>query len=368
MKNHLKTKITGCLIGFLVVMNSCQKDNTYYSADDFGKVPKIDVHFHYFSMDARYMDYFNSVNFKVLSPNVDSGYPIDEQLRISHEIFQVHPETFAYLGTFSVEKFGQPDFASSTIERINECMEKGASGIKIWKNIGMELKDQNGRYVMADDPEFELVFKYLEINNIPLLAHLGEPRNCWLPEDEMTDPGDRSYYKNHPQYHMYLHPEMPSYEDQINARDNVLERYPNLVVIGAHLGSLEWNVNELAKRLDEFPMFKVDMSARIGHLKNQSVEDWDRVRNFMIRYQDRLLYGTDLAVGDESGQDFDSARERIHNRWMNHWMYLATDNTTDGVKGLMLPKAVIDKIYFTNADFFSVKSNRWEIKKFTESK
>ena len=352
MKYLRKCNRLGWFLGFLIVMTSCQKDEAYYTADDFGKVPKIDVHFHYFTMDARYVDYFNSVNFKVLSPNVDSGYPVDEQLRISYEIIQNYPETFGYLGTFSVEKFGQPDFASSTIEIINECMEKGAAGIKIWKNIGMELQDQDGRYVMADDPGFDPIFKYLESSNIPLLAHLGEPRNCWLPEEEMTDPGDRSYYKNNPQYHMYLHPEMPSYEDQINARDNILERYPNMVVIGAHLGSLEWNVDELAKRLDKFPMFKVDMSARIGHLKNQSVEDWERVRNFIIQYQDRLLYGTDLAVGGESGQDFNSTRERIHNRWMNHWKYLATDETIDSVKGLMLPKEVIDKIYYKNAAFF----------------
>ena len=69
---------------------------------------------------------------------------------------------------------------------------------------------------------------------------------------------------------MYLHPEMPSYEDQINARDNILAEYPGLDFIGAHLGSLEWNVDELARTLDRFPNMKVDMAARIGHLKNQS--------------------------------------------------------------------------------------------------
>jgi len=352
MKIQQKTILTGFLLVSLIVINSCQKDMGHYTLKDFEQVPKIDAHFHYFSMDPRYIEYFNSINFKVLSPNVDSGYPIDEQLKVSHEILQEYPESYAFLGTFSVENFGQPDFASSVIDQINECMKKGATGIKIWKNIGMELKDQEGRYIMADDPAFDPVYKYLEKEQIPIMAHLGEPRNCWLPLEEMTDSGDRSYYENHPQYHMYLHPEMPSYEDQINARDNILERYPNLVVIGAHLGSLEWNVDELAKRLDKFPIFKVDMSARIGHLRNQSAEDWERVRNFVIKYQDRLLYGTDLAAGEVKGQDFENAREMIHNRWMSHWKYLATDEEINGVKGLMLPKEVIDKIYYKNAEFF----------------
>ena len=351
MKNNLVCILKIYAFGFLVMITSCQTKQMSYTIDDFEKVPKIDAHFHYFTIDANYMEYVTSLNFKLLSPNVDSGYPLDEQLNLSEIIFKDHSQTYAFLGTFSVENFGQSDFTSMTIDRIDECMDKGASGIKIWKNIGMELLDQNGSYVMADDKEFEPVFKYLEENSIPLLAHLGEPRNCWLPEDEMTVAGDRAYYKNHPQYHMYLHPEMPSYEDQINARDKLLERYPDIIFIGAHLGSLEWNVDELAVRLDRFSNFKVDMAARIGHLRNQSVEDWDHVRNFLIKYQDRILYATDMSVSDVNPQDFNSKTESMYNHWMNDWMYLATDTTLNDIMGLKLPKKVIDKIYYENAEF-----------------
>ncbi len=66
---------------------------------------------------------------------------------------------------------------------------------------------------------------------------------------------------------MYLHPEFPSYEDQIKARDHMLEKHPDLKFIGAHLGSLEWSADELAKRLDKFPNMVVDMAARISHLQ-----------------------------------------------------------------------------------------------------
>ena len=351
MKNHRKNIIRLFIAGFIVLLTSCQNNKPNYTIDDFAKVPKIDAHFHYFSLDDRYMDYVASINFKLLSPNVDSGYPVDKQLEISEEIHKKHADRYAFLGAFSVENFGQQDFDASTIQVINECMEKGASGIKIWKNIGMELQDQDGRYVMADNPEFAPVFKYMEEHRIPLMAHLGEPKDCWLPEDEMTDAGDKSYYKNHPQYHMYLHPEMPTYEDQINARDTLLERYPEMIFIGAHLGSLEWNVDELAKRLDKYQNFNVDMSARIGHLRNQSKEDWEHVRDFMIRYQDRLLYGTDMSVGEIRQEDFNDKTESMYNRWMHDWLYLATDSTVNNVKGLMLPKEAIDKIYYKNAEF-----------------
>jgi hypothetical protein len=40
--------------------------------------------------------------------------------------------------------------------------------------------------VMIDHPQFDPVFDHLQKKGIVLMGHLGEPRNCWLPLDEMT--------------------------------------------------------------------------------------------------------------------------------------------------------------------------------------
>ena len=120
----------------------------------------------------------------------------------------------------------------------------------------------------------------------------------------MTIKGDKSYFSEHPEYHMYLHPEFPTYEEQVAARDHMLEKHPNLKFVGAHLGSLEWNVDELAARLDKFPNMAVDMAARISHLQYQSTKNWQKVHDFFIKYQDRILYATDIQVnGNESASD-----------------------------------------------------------------
>jgi predicted TIM-barrel fold metal-dependent hydrolase len=300
-------------------------------------------------MDDRYMEFASTQNFRLLSPNWDGEYSIDEQMKITVSILCDNPGKFAFFGTFSVDSFGKSGFVEKTIARINECMKAGASGIKIWKNIGMVLKDQNGRYVMIDDPVFEPVFTYLEKNKIPVMGHLGEPKDCWLPENEMKDPGAVIYFKNNPQYYMYLHPEAPSYEEQINSRDNVLKKFPNLDFIDAHLASLEWSVDELAKHLDSYPNLKVDMAARMSTLQIQSNIDREKVRNFMIRYQDRILYGTDYEVHDAPGLNCNDIMANFHKGWLDQWIYLATDSTI-GVKGLKLPKEVIDKIYYKNAE------------------
>ena len=175
---------------------------------------------------------------------------------------------------------------------------KGAIAVKVWKNIGMELKDRDNNFVMIDHPKFDPVFDFLVKNNIPLIGHLGEPKNCWLPIEKMTVQGDVNYFSTHPKYHMYLHPEYPSYEDQVNSRDHMLEKHPDLQFIGAHLASLEYSVDELAKRLDKFPNMAVDTASRISHLQYQAKTNWQKVHDFCIKYQDRIIYGTDIIINE----------------------------------------------------------------------
>lgn len=337
-----------CLIQFFL-FTSCGRTEKYYHVRNFEKIPKTDAHFHYLTMDPQYIEFAKSLNFRLLNPNWDGEVSIDKQLGISVSIKRLFPKSFAFFGTFSVNNFGKPGFAGATVSRINDCVKAGASGIKIWKNIGMVLKDSSGRYIMLDDPAFAPVFEYLQTKKIPVMGHLGEPKDCWLPEDKMIDPGAVAYFRAHPQYYMFLHPEAPSYEAQINARDNILKRYPGIDFIAAHLASLEWSVDELAKRLDEFPNLKVDIAARMNPIQYQSGKDREKVRNFMIRYQDRILYGTDFEVHDVPGMNPDSVKANFRKTWLDQWIYFTTDSTL-GVKGLKLPADVIDKIYYKNAE------------------
>ena len=329
-----------------------EQQSDYYTAADFLHVPKIDAHFHYLTHDDRYMKFAASQNFQLLTPIWDGEeVSVADQQRVSNALRLKYPESYAYFITFPANRFADPDFADKTIALIKEAIRSGATGVKIWKNIGMVIKGHEGNYLMVDDPVFDPVFNYLEAADIPVIAHLGEPKDCWLPEDQMTDPSDVVYYKNNPQYYMFLHPGVPSYEAQIEARDNLLESHPRLEFVGAHLGSLEWNLDELAKRLDRFPNMKADLAARLFHVQYQSERDYEGVRNFMIRYQDRIIYGTDTEVHDFPGMNPDKTMENLRRGWLSQWIYLATDSILT-VRGLKLPKEVIDKIYFKNAESY----------------
>jgi predicted TIM-barrel fold metal-dependent hydrolase len=267
---------------------------------------------------------------------------------------QSFPGRNAWVTAFSLDNFNKEGWQDEAIAYIKKSVENGAVGVKVWKNIGFFLKDENSKLVMIDHPRFDPILDYLAKNHIPLIGHLGEHRNSWLPLEKMTVNGNRDYARAHPEEHMYLHPERPSYEDYINARDRMLEKHPDLVFIGAHLGSLEWSVDELAKRLDKFPNMAVDMAERICHLEYQSIKERKKVRDFMIKYQDRLIYATDDWVGPNS--DPIELKKDIQETHLSDWKYFVTDEEMnvpyfkEKIQGLKLPKAVIDKIYQTNAE------------------
>lgn len=326
---------------------------SYYHLNDFSAVEKIDMHIHLNAKTEGLISLGNRFNFKLIVVNTDIPYfpSIDDQAEVARSIMKKFPGRLEYLTTFSLEGWDSDDWAGRTVEKLKYDLAGGASGVKIWKNIGMDNKDKYGNFIMIDDPKFKPVMDYLVRENIPVLGHLGEPRNCWLPVEDMTVNNDKVYFSNHPEYHMYLHPEYPSYEDHINTRDRFLRLYPGLRFTGAHFGSLEWSVDEIAKRLDEFPGMMVDTASRLSHMQVQTQKDPEKVRQFFIRYQDRIVYGTDFI---EEGTPDEETVKPWENTWLSEWKYLVTDEimTHERVNGeftgIRLPREVIDKIYFKN--------------------
>ena len=323
---------------------------------EFTTFPKIDTHVHLETSDDSFIEIIESNHFKLLTL-VTRSTPqpvIQEEFNYAKALHDKYPETIAFATTFTMDGFGEPDWEEKTLKWLEKSFNEGAIALKVWKDIGMTFQDKEGNYILIDDPRFDPIFDFVESEGKTLVNHNGEPKNCWLPLSEMTVKGDSNYFSNHPQYHMYLHPEYPSYEKLNAARDRMLEKHPGMQYVGCHLGSLEWNVDELAGTLDRFPNMSVDMAARISHFK---VQEREKVRNFIMQYQDRLLYATDVGIreNDPGGSSLEKAQHILNDTWLRDWEYFTTDQMftqDDKVKeyqGLKLPVSVLKKIYYDNA-------------------
>lgn len=345
------------LFSIAVSCNEPAKVNNedFYTINDYPRVEKIDAHVHINTTDTLMLSLARQNNFRLISLNVDApGYPtLPEQMNVASQHARNFPRILSFATSFDMTGFDEPAWQQSVLQYLDSSFNNGAIGVKVWKNIGMQLKDKSGGFIMIDHPRFDTIFNFIASKDKTLVGHIGEPKNCWLPLDSMTVKNDKEYFSNHPQYHMYQHPEFPSYDDQVNARDNVLRKHPDLRFMGAHLGSLEWSVDALAARLDSFPNMAVDMAARISHLQYQAKTDRKKVIEFFEKYQDRLIYATDLVYNTDSKAD--DFTQKCTDTWKNHWKFLTTDELMQApeVEGsfqaLHLPRTIIDKIYRINA-------------------
>jgi len=323
---------------------------------EFETFPKIDAHVHLETADDSFVQLIQDNNLMLLTliTRSVSQPEIEVEYNYASQLLNGHPESIAFATTFTMDGFGEADWEENTIAWLSKSFDEGAIAVKIWKDIGMVFRNPDSTFILIDNPRFDPIFDFIESRGKTLVNHNGEPKNCWLPLNEMTVRGDSSYFARNTQYHMYLHPNYPSYDELNAARDRMLEKHPNLRYVGCHLESLEWSVDELARTLDKFPNMAVDMAARIVHFK---VQKRDKVRAFIINYQDRLLYGTDISIKDLdlSIESIEKAQNIFNSVWRVDWEYFTSDklfHQEDKVKeyrGLNLPEEVLEKIYFKNA-------------------
>jgi predicted TIM-barrel fold metal-dependent hydrolase len=314
-------------------------------------VAPIDAHVHLYKDDPAFGALMQRLNLRVLDIClIDDRDPYFKRVEPQRgDVLKVVHRTggrAVLCTTFSPYEFEEPGFARDTIRHLDADFAAGAIAVKIYKVMGMEMKSKAGKYAMPDDPAFEPIYKDIAAHDRTVVAHIAEPDSCWQPPN--PDSPDYEYYQQNPQEYAYAHPEWPSKATILAARDHLMAENPTLRVVGAHLGSMEADVNEMAQRFDRYPNFAVDTAARVPYFMLQRR---DKVRAFLIRYQDRILYATDLVVMPKD--DSERALAEWRNSYARDWKFFATDQNVEyrghSYQGLALPRPVLRKIFHDNA-------------------
>ncbi len=318
-----------------------------------GTIKKIDVHAHYQHKRDYLPAFFEKWNMQGVL--VDVFHKDSMDIRRSWDKYLAHtqtdPELFFLCTSFIGVGIDAPDFAEKTIAQLEGEIKAGARMVKVWKNFGMVTKDASGAFIQIDDPRLQPIWDYLKTKNIPVMAHIGEPEQAWRELD--PDSPHYGYYKEHPQYHAYHFPEIPTYETIITARDHWIEKNPDLNILCAHLGSMSHDVDMVAARLDRFPNMSVEPGARFGDLARQ---DSEKVRAFFEKYQDRIMFGSDFGNGiPQDSMAPAQLQEEKMNLDVNYdrlWKYLSSTDSVElrgrTTRGLGLSNDVLNKVYYQN--------------------
>jgi len=218
-------------------------------------------------------------------------------------------------------------------EEIPEKIAEGFLGYKIWAGPHQRrLKPHDEGYRYIDHPVHDPTFAKMEEEGIVGASiHIGDPngphgdRHKWLP-----DPVD--FWRN------------------IHAWRRVLDRHPNLQVINAHMCWLccqDAQLDYLRNMLATFPGLSIDLAATFQYFY---LVDRENLREFMVEYDDRILFGTDISTVPD-----DQIESRVQ-QYFQCFQILETDGEVPGgffgqnpTQGLALPQEVLEKIYWRNA-------------------
>lgn len=306
------------------------------------KFPVIDIHNHLrdLSKTEYYLQQMDEAGVWI-TIGLD-GYSKDDFYKKHLEASQkVSKERFHIYFSPDFSKIEEPNFGINEAKKLEEAVKMGVRGLKIFKSLGLEFTDKTGELVRVDDPRIDPIWAKCGELGIPVMIHVSDPKAFHAgPIDEYNERYDE--LGDNPEWSFYGD-QFPSKMEILQQRNNVIARHPNTVFIGAHMGGLPEELGTVSMWLEQYPNFYVDINARISELGRQPYT----ARKFLIKYQDRILFGTDTPPNAESyrvyyrfletdDEYFDpTPAHKQQGRWM--------------IYGVYLPDEVLEKIYNTNA-------------------
>jgi predicted TIM-barrel fold metal-dependent hydrolase len=289
------------------------------------------------------LDVLDQAGVRVLV-DLDGGWgePILDQ-HLEH--FQAAaPERFVHFGGVDWERWAEHghSFGEWAAGRLRAQAQRGAAGLKIWKGLGLQVRDPADQLVDVDDRRLDPIWSTAAEMGLPVVIHVADPVAFFDPLDALNERWEE--LQAHPEWH-FPAPPYPTFLSIVEGLARLVLRHPHTIFIGAHVGCYAENLAWVGDLLDRAPNFHVDIAARIAELGRQPYS----VRRFFLRYADRILFGTDLPAA--------LPMYGIYYRFLEtedeDFAYGLSDPPDQGrwrIHGLGLPDEVLEQVYFRNAE------------------
>lgn len=314
------------------------------------KFPFIDIHNHQWEMNGKddlnkLITEMDKLNMGIMVNLSGRGFNQDEAKSTTGLVKQIesvktyYPNRFAIFTNIDFSKINEPDWTAKAVKTLEDDVKlRGAKGLKIYKSLGFNVKD-NGKIVPVDDPRIDPIWKKAGELGIPVLIHTADPSSFWDPINAQnerwlelkTHPGRKRDASAGKEF---------TWEELLVQQHNVFRKNPKTIFINAHMGWYPNNLAKLDSLMDAFPNMYAEIGAVIAELGRQP----RTAKKFFEKRQDRILFGKDSWVPDEYQTYFrvlESEDEYFpyHKKYHAYWrMY-----------GLGLPDEVLKKVYYKNA-------------------
>jgi predicted TIM-barrel fold metal-dependent hydrolase len=309
--------------------------------------PVIDMHNHLGGGKARltpaqvqrYLTEMNEAGVRTVV-NLDGGW--GDQLRETlAALDQAHPGRFLTYALVNFEGIDDDDWSQREAKRLEESFAAGAKGLKFHKTFGLRYRYKNGKLVAVDDPKLDPIWDLCAKHKRPVVIHIADPAAFFTPLDRYNE---RWHELNDNPGWLFFGEQFPKRQELLDQLHRVIARHPNTTFINTHFGNNAEDLASVAEKLDKYPNMFIDIDARISELGRQPYS----TRRFFLKYQDRIMFGTDTPPRREA--------YRVYYRFLetdDEYFDCAASHHRQGfwnIYGIVLPPDVLAKVYYKNAE------------------
>jgi predicted TIM-barrel fold metal-dependent hydrolase len=263
----------------------------------------------------------------------------DDAIKMIERYRQADSERFSSIGWMDWTGIERDDFIQVTLDRIDRLVEAGIVGFKMWKDLGLTVRDRDGHLLHVDDERLASIFDHCGELGIPVMVHIGDPEAFFLPIDATNERLEE--LSAHPDWS--FHDSAFGKYELLAQRDRVFKRHPNTTFVAAHIAENSENLANVTVMLEANPNVLVDISARVSELGRQPYS----ARRFFLRFADRILFGSDLVPEIDM--------YRLYYRFLeteDEYFDYPSHASRQGrwkVYGINLPDDILQKVYRNNA-------------------
>lgn len=302
------------------------------------KYPAIDFHNHITGEDlGPIVAAMDACNIQILV-NYSGGFGADLKKEIAREA--QYPGRFIVFANIDWSTIDAPDFSQRAVRQLEEDVKAGARGLKIFKTLGLTVKDKSGALVHVDDPRLDPVWKKAGELGIPVVIHTSDPDAFFTPVDRFNERYDE--LRAHPDWSFYG-PGFPSKRELLEERNRVIARYPGTTFVGLHVANHPEDLAEVGRWLDRYPNLQVEIGARLNELGREPYTS----RKFFLKYANRIMFGIDTLPS----RAYYEAYFRYLETFDEYFPYspVVGQQGRWNIYGIGLPDEVLKKVYWNNA-------------------
>ena len=307
------------------------------------KFPVIDVHNHI--NDAMGIDehmppekviqVMNAANVRTVV--ILTGQWGEKLQHVVDEMVKPYPGRFMVFTQIDYSKIDDP---KAMVADLDDAVRRGARGLKVLKDLGLEDRDKSGKLIAVDDPRLDPVWEECGRLGIPVAIHVTDPEAFFHSID-----GHNERYEEliqHPDWSFYDHG-FPSKEEVMAQRDHMFAKHPHTTFIALHVANWPENLDYVSQLLDRLPNVMTEFGAREAELGRQP----RRAREFFLKYQNRIMFGTDSPPSLEMYRNYFRWLE-TDDEYFDYYGYPGQGRWK--IYGMKLPDPVLQKVYYRNAE------------------